>query len=207
MSLIPRPELVAQGGMFPISPKVLGLVALFVRLAIGLSLLNIGLATVMAAGAPRFGGGPSFLPGLELLITVLPYVTLAIGVGLVFGIFTTLCALFACGLVLLLPLAITYQLVIAAGMQNNGFSPYPGGGMGLGGGFGPGEGFVLLCVGVLAVPGFVALVLLSAPTINRYSFDALMFGRTTSPVLPPPEPPPRPDEASDMTIRDVTAPG
>ena len=56
-------ELVEEGRLLQLSPKVLGLAALFARLAIGLSLLNIGMATVMASAAPRFGGGPSPLPG------------------------------------------------------------------------------------------------------------------------------------------------
>ena len=208
MSVGPEPERVAVGGLPALGPRVLGLLALFVRLAIGLCLLNIGLATVMASAASTFGGGPgmggqSTLPGLEMLVTLLPYLTLAIGVGLVFGIFTTVSALLACGLVLLLPLMITYQLVIAAGMPNAGFSPYNM--MARFGG--PGEGIVLLFVSVFATPSFVALVLLSSPSINRYSFDALMFGRSASPVLPPAEPPRRPEETSDITIRDVSAPG
>src|SRR5437660_1128391 len=82
-------ERVAVGGLPVLGPRVMGLLALFVRLAIGLCLLNIGLATVMASVGPQFGGpgmmggGPG-LPGIEMLVTVLPYLTLAIGVGLVF---------------------------------------------------------------------------------------------------------------------------
>lgn len=190
----PQSEPVA-GGVIAAAPwrNLLPWLALFVRLAIGLSLLNIGLAAVMASMASPFGGpgpwnggwnaGPPGFPGLGLLAGLLPYAALAVGAGLVFGIFTTAAALLACGLVLLPAILLTLEIVTVGNiMSPNGMIPF-------GRGLGPDALIGLLGLGVVATPSLVALVLLSPTSINRFSIDALIFRRVSAPTFAAPAAP------------------
>ncbi len=182
MSLGPRPEPPAQGLAFPApGGVVLACLVLFLRLAVGLGLLNFGLAAIMTASASPFGGwtgmrppsSQGFVPGIEVLFSALPYACAAIGAGLVFGIFTTICALCACGLTLFLPLLLTFHLLVAGGMAfSPGFNPVMRG-------FGPEAGIFSIVLCVFVAPTLVGLVVLSAPAINRFSLDAYIFARTS----------------------------
>jgi hypothetical protein len=195
----PRPELVAQGFVFPAPGGiVLACLSLFLRLAVGLGLVNFGMAAIMTSNGAPFGGwtgmrpptSQGYVPGVELIFSALPYACAAIGVGLVFGIFTTICALLACGLTLFLPLLMTFHLLIAGGMAfAPGFNPVMRG-------LGPEAGAISLVLCVFAAPTLVALVLLSAPAINRFSIDAYIFARTTRPVFGEPAENPAPPEPS-----------
>ncbi len=197
MSLGPRPEPVAQGLVFPApGGVVLACLALFLRLAVGLGLLNFGMAAIMTANAAPFGGamglrpppmqGP--MPGLEFLLSATPYACAAIGAGLVFGIFTTICALLSCGLAALLPLLMTFHLLVAGGLAvTPGFNPMMRG-------FGPEAGAISIALCVFVAPTLVALVLLSAPAINRLSLDAYIFARTGRALFPEPTESPAPPE-------------
>ncbi len=213
MSTSLQREPVAEGVAFP-GTKLLPYLSLFVRLAIGLSLLDIGLATIMSSGPSPFGGPPGWppggwggpgassgFPGVGLLVFVLPYAALAIGVGLVFGIFTTVAALMACGLALVFPVLLTLHMVIMGGINTNAMMMTPFGP----GGFGPEAGLTLLLIGLGITPGLVALVLLSPPSINRFSVDALMFQRVAPPIVPPAAPPDA--GVREPTDRDITGPG
>lgn len=202
MSIGPRPEPAAPG-VVTTAPwsGLLPYLALFVRLAIGLALLDIGLAAVLAGGQgpgrPSWvGAEPGWLPGPGALVAMLPYLALATGVGLVFGIFTTASALLACALTLLPALAVAFELVVLGGLGNSGrYGPFTG--FALGRGIGP-EVLALIGFGVLAIPGLAALVLLSPVSINRFSIDALIFrGETTFPT--PPTGPPRSAESAATT--------
>jgi hypothetical protein len=200
MSLNPRPEPVAPGAALPAPGGiVLACLALFLRLAVGLGLLNFGLAAIMANSMSPYGGwagmppgsSQGFIPGVELLFAALPYACATIGVGLVFGIFTTISALLACGLTLILPLLMTFHLMMAGSLAfSQGFNPMIRV-------LGPEAGVISIVASVLAAPTLVALVLLSTPAINRFSIDAYIFARTTRPLFLEPiaqaqggEPPP-----------------
>ncbi|HEY2155190.1 MAG TPA: hypothetical protein VGH33_06140 [Isosphaeraceae bacterium] len=200
MSLDPRSEPVAQGSLFPAPGGIVfACLALFLRLAVGLGLLNFGLAAIMAAVAAPFGGwtgmrppsSQGFIPGIEVLFSALPYACAAIGVGLVFGIFTTISALLACAVTLLLPLILTIHLLIAGGLAfSPGFNPIMRG-------LGSEAGVITIVLCVFVAPTLVALVLLSSPGVNRFSIDAYIFARTTRPVFGGPvEPPPAPEGGS-----------
>lgn len=188
MSIGPRPEPVGEWGSLPTRwGKLLPFLALFLRLSLGLSLMNTGLAAVLSQNGPGggmgfagrgmnlFGGAPlASVPGLEGLAYVLPYVELAVAVGILFGIFTTISALAGCALTLVSPLLMTFALVTTPGF---------------GGGptrFMPGPEFLLLFPGQSAL-GYCLLVLLSPQPLNRFSIDALIFQRSRAPIPPEPE--------------------
>jgi len=186
LARIPRDDATGQ------YDRLLPWLALFVRLSVGIALLNAGLAGMMASG-PGFGGGPPAnpfmtpmgppgpLPGLETLVASLPYVELALGVGLCFGIFTTMTALACCGLVLVVPAIMTMQLLAVP-------TPQPGVIVGGPRFMGPGVAIYSVLFAVVSTPCLVVLVLLSPRTINRLSVDALIFARAQ--VRPPAEPDP-----------------
>ncbi len=155
--------------------KLLPALACFARISVGLTMLNSGLMGIFAKsgrGSP-FGnsgfGTPVTAPGMEGLIMALPYLELALAVGLIFGIFTTIVAFLSCLLSLLTPLLTTYMLVSgsANGQGMNQFA------MGL-------NPFSMLFPnqGMLA---YVLVVILSPLSINRYSVDALIFRQGPGP--------------------------
>lgn len=152
--------------------------AFFVRVSVGLSLLNRGLVEIFAKNSSRAGGGnpfynPAFArnptaPGMDAFTTIIPYVELALSVGLIFGIFTTLCALSACLISLLSPLLTTVMLMLSAGV-GPGMNPY---GMDIITLFNPNQGML----------SYVLLVVLSPLPINKFSIDALIFHRNPRPL-------------------------
>ena len=159
--------------------QLLPVLALFVRVSVGLTVLNSGLNSMFPKnnGANPFGNGAFGRfpgpPGLDGLMTVLPYAELALSVGLIFGVFTTVTALLACALSLISPLLTTVTLVSSAGI-GPGMNPLA---MGL-------NGFGMLFTNQ-AVISCVLLVALSPIAINRYSVDALMFDRRNLPLPHP----------------------
>ena len=211
MSLGPQPEQASEGVTLPFSTtKLLAYVALFLRLSLGLSLLNAGLAGVLSSngpmgGMPGFGGravnpftggvGPT-VPGMEGLTTVLPFAELAVGVGLIFGIFTTICALAGCALTLVTPLLISFAMITMSGVgpPPNRF------------GIGLGVEFLMQLPGQSALT-YAVLVLLSPSAINRLSIDALIFRRTAAPILPSQATRPGPVSGpTELTEADVVDP-
>jgi hypothetical protein len=173
--------------------RVLPWLALFVRVSVGLGLLNGGLAGLIAGGGPRVlfgqGMGPGFLPGTEALFTALPYLELAAGLGLICGIFTTVMALVSCGLVLLIPLLMTYTMfttmVASVAATPNGLG-------GMRGGMGLEFGLVSVGIALVSTPCFALLLFLSPQSINRFSLDAMIF--PSDPVRPTDGPPSGPVE-------------
>jgi hypothetical protein len=166
--------------------RILPWLALFTRCTVGLCLLNFGMMQLI------FGSSSANPPSADLgsviiwiLLQAVPYLGVAIGLGLVFGIYTTLNALLTCALALILPLVVLVTLISQSvlGTGGPGFqrSPY--------GLFGPeaGVGLIFASYAVFVMPCLIALVLLSPMAINRYSLDTLMFGKPKPPMSPPTE--------------------
>ena len=159
--------------------KLLPLLALFVRVSVGLTMLNSGLVGIFSRNhgrnpfnIPGFGGGPTTPAGMEAVASMLPYTELALGVGLIFGIFTTITSLLACLISLVNPSLATITLVTTAGI-GPGMNQFTIG-------FNP-ESFFSGNTGVVA---YSLLVALSPLAINRYSIDALIFQRGAAPIAP-----------------------
>jgi hypothetical protein len=75
-------------------------------------------------------------------------------------------------------------------------------------GFGPDILMVMIVGAFVATPGLVVLVLLSPPSINHYSIDALLYrrgGTTFAPLPPAPAAVPT-AEAAELTERDIIGP-
>jgi hypothetical protein len=167
--------------------RVLPWLALSARCAVGLCLLNIGLIVVISSSVGA--SPPAEMVGMLVwaVMQVVPYLAIAVGLGLIFGIFTMLNAVFTCALVLVLPVMMLVGL-IAQSATNPG--------MGFGRGplamFGPdfGMGVIMISYPILVLPSLAILVLLSPMEINRFSLDTLMFRR------PRPISPSRPAPAS-----------
>jgi hypothetical protein len=174
--------------------RLLPWLALFVRVSVGLGFLNAGLAPLISGGGrPGMIYGPmpgsGFLPGTEVLLKALPYLELALGLGLICGIFTTIMALISCGLVLLTPILMTLTMftTMAASMGT-----YATGFGGMRGGMGLDFGIVSIAIAVISTPCFALLLLLSPQSINRFSLDAMIFPQ--DPIRPIDGPPPGPVE-------------
>ena len=158
--------------------KLLPLLALFVRASIGVAMLNGGLIGIFSKnnGANVFNNpglrGAMAPAGLESLSTIIPYIELALGVGLIFGIFTTISALLACAFSLVGQLITTITLITNAGI-GPGIDPLT---MGLNPltMFYPNQGVV----------AYTLLVALSPLSVNRFSIDALIFQKE---ITSPPE--------------------
>ena len=156
--------------------RLLPLLALFVRASIGLNMLNSGLIGIFSKNLGRnlFNngafGGPGTPPGSDALAGIFPYAELAVSVGLIFGIFTTISAFLACAISLIGPLLTTLSLVTSAGLgpaMNQNLM-----GFNLIGMLSPNTGVV----------AYVLLVAISPLRINRFSIDALIFQRNTAPI-------------------------
>jgi uncharacterized membrane protein YphA (DoxX/SURF4 family) len=183
----PRPDDLAR----PIR-QLLPVLALFLRVSIGLAMLNSGLMGLFTKNNggnpfanPALGRLPTFPAGLDGLTTVLPYAELALSVGLIFGVFTTITALLACAVSLINPLLTTVALVSSAGI-GPGMNPMV---MGL-------NGIAMLLPPNQFVVAYMLLVALSPLSINRFSVDALMFERRTLP-LPQPGVTPEPQDVTE----------
>jgi uncharacterized membrane protein YphA (DoxX/SURF4 family) len=157
---IPIPEQVDQAARARLLPYVI----LYLRLSMGLWLLNGGLAQVMPgngrAGGPlnRFNLNGK-IPGTEPITQLLPYVELGVGVALILGIFTTIAALTACAMSLVVPLLTSITLVAQVGVNNPFANPFELAGM-----------FVNQ-----STLSYALLVYLSPSGTNRFSIDALIF--------------------------------
>ncbi len=149
---------------------------------LGSGLINGGLAAVLKQNGfggpgigrpvnPFTGAVTPGMPGVDALADVLPFAELAVGVGLIFGIFTTICAIAACVLALVTPLMMTVSLMVNAGIAT---APNR---------FGFGVEFFLLGIGQSTL-AYAALLLLSPVAINRLSMDALIFARLVPADLP-----------------------
>jgi uncharacterized membrane protein YphA (DoxX/SURF4 family) len=137
---------------------------LYLRLSMGLWMLNSGLAEVMPRKGPA--GGPlnrfnlnGKIPGTEPLAQLLPYVELGVGFALILGIFTTIVALTACAMSLIVPLLTSFTLVAQVGVNNPFANPFELAGM-----------FVNQ-----STLSYALLVFLSPPGTNRFSIDAMIF--------------------------------
>jgi hypothetical protein len=170
--------------------RLLPWIALFARCMVGLCLLNFGTMVLINSG-PNASPPSSELGAviIWILLQAVPYMAIAIGLGLVFGIYTTLNALLACGLTLILPLVMLVAMIGQSALGTGG----PGVRGNPFGTFGPefGIGLMFAAYAVFIVPCLVTLVLLSPMQINRYSLDTLMFGkpkRFEAPNATPPSP-------------------
>jgi hypothetical protein len=172
--------------------KILPWLALFTRCMFGLCLLNFGLLMLLNT-SPNASPPVADLASVTIWILLqgVPYLSIAIGLGLVFGIYTTLNSLLACGLTLILPVVLLVGLITQSFLGNGGLGPR-GNPFGMVGSD-VGVGLGIAGYAVFAIPCLVLLVLLSPMSINRYSLDTLMFGKPKAPAfrpVPPSEPTP-----------------
>jgi hypothetical protein len=166
--------------------RILPWLALFTRCTVGLCLLNFGMMQLI------YGNTGASPPSAELgavivwiLLQAVPYLGVAIGLGLVFGIYTTLNALLTCALALILPLVVLVTLISQSFLGNGG----PGfrGGSNVVLGPDASMGVIFASYAVFVMPCLIALVLLSPMAINRYSLDTLMFSKPKRLMSPPAE--------------------
>jgi hypothetical protein len=178
-------------------------VTLLLRLGIGLSLFQTGLAGYFGqqaggmTGGP-FGRGPTFSM-LDPFMSGMPYLAIGLGLALILGFLTTASALGAGFFSLLLPVFAIVQTVMAGTT----------GAFNMGGRFGNDQFFMMMMSSSL--PNLLtnaALVWLSPLENNPYSVDALIFGRNEiEPFEPRPEPIPQapepiPEEEPPLRIGD-----
>jgi uncharacterized membrane protein YphA (DoxX/SURF4 family) len=177
------------------------MVALLLRFGIGISLLNVGLMGYLNVRIPGAGMGLAIpgggFPGLDPLISAIPYLSIGLGLALILGFLTTPTSVAAAFFGLLTPLMTTVAII------SNGMSGV--GGMSTPGRFG-GDPFQFMTM-LLGMSGYlpsmipqIALIWLSPLENHPYSIDALIFGRGASPIVPPlrpvaPEPAEPPAEA------------
>ena len=182
------------------------MVALLLRFGIGISLLNIGLMGYLNVRIPGAGMGLAIpgggFPGLDPLISAIPYLAIGLGLALILGFLTTPTSVAAAFFGLLTPLMTTVAII------SNGMSGV--GGVGTPGRFG-GDPFQFMTM-LLGMSGYlpslipqIALIWLSPLENHPYSIDALIFGRTATPIVPPlrpvaPEPAEQPPAEAPMVI-------
>ncbi len=158
-------------------------VAMVLRVGVGLSLLNIGIAGYMATQPGP--GGPGLMvintnfPAITPFIGGLPYAAIALGLALILGFLTTFTAIATACFFLLVPVLTAVSFL--------------GSGPGLARGFGPGPDLPIgaILIAAFYLPSLVPQVLLiwMSPLANHpFSVDALIFGR--APVADPSETPP-----------------
>jgi uncharacterized membrane protein YphA (DoxX/SURF4 family) len=162
------------------------LVALLLRFGIGISLLNIGLMGYMNVRVPGAGMGLSIpgggFPGLDPLMSAIPYLAIGLGLALILGFLTTPTSVAAAFFGLLTPLMTTVAII------SNGMAGV--GGMGTPGRFG-GDPFQFMTM-LLGMSSYlpslipqIALIWLSPLENHPYSIDALIFGRNAIEIVPP----------------------
>jgi uncharacterized membrane protein YphA (DoxX/SURF4 family) len=160
--------------------RLLPVVALYLRISVGIGLLSNGLVSLVGStqngfGGP-FGGGSIFGPGMEPIAEVLPYVNLVIGLALIVGFFTTLFAMIAAAASFITPLLTSFMIVASFGMSSGRMG-------GMGGMSGLIDSILMGTLGVQPIT-YVALILLSPMKINKYSLDTLIYNRPAA-ILPP----------------------
>ncbi len=159
-------------------PSVRRWVALLLRLGIGLSLLNTGLAGYIGAarGGPGMNAGMPGIapPGMEALFSALPYVTIALGLALILGFLTTASAVASGFYSLMTPLFMTIRIVSSGAAIG---WPNPAGGLG-----DPFLGMLMMTTGLTGLLPQAALIWLSPLENHPYSIDALIYGRKAMPA-------------------------
>ena len=156
-------------------PRTRSLIALVLRLGLGIHLLNVGLTgflflTMQGGGGPP--GRSGVYPGTEGALMYLPYLQIVIGLALVLGFLTNVAAGLA-ALVALAPGVAEMVVLLTIGPSTN---PYA-----------RSDSFfmsVLSGGGAANVLLTVAVVWFSQPAVNAWSLDALMFARRPNPVRP-----------------------
>lgn len=185
MTPLPPAPVFSQDTLIP-DRRTLVLIGLFLRLGLGIAILNAGLISYLQQsgfngggrggfGSMFFGGPqPSFGQAFEA-IKLLPYVEIAVGVALILGFFTGWAVLLAMAIQIFVPLVQTVLILLYHGQGN------------MNGMFGvesmfPSSRLVTLLFG--------ALVLWLCPAHrNPFSVDSLVF-RPSFNVLPrEPRPP------------------
>ena len=153
----------AQPDVLP-GPRIRQMVALMLRLALGISILNAGMARHLGARMTNQVPGLTMLNGTSEFLSALAYTQVAIGLALIVGFLLTPAAVGACLLILLAPV---FQIAMEVGYGNSGQSflndPF----------------FVAssITMPILMLPA--ALVLWFSPVANHpYSVDALISART-----------------------------
>jgi uncharacterized membrane protein YphA (DoxX/SURF4 family) len=178
------------------SPLTLGLITLFLRLGLGLGLLDTGLiaflARRMGGGTfnPMFtnGGGGLFPPG-DALQELLPYAQIAVGLALTLGFFTRFAAATAASLMILQPLLRTVFMMIAGQVIVNPGMRFRGMPFVI-----PGASFGLDASNLFLA---AAVLWLASVRSNPWSLDALMF---------PPRETQTPASAAQETVADTVSP-
>jgi uncharacterized membrane protein YphA (DoxX/SURF4 family) len=181
-------------------PAIRALIALVLRVGLGLSLLNrgiVGYLGMKAGGGTGFGPSPlSIPPAIEPFYPSMVYAEMAIGLALVLGFFTTATTVLAAVMQLVIP-------VIQTAITISGLNPYQGP---------PGLNIAILDRLAASGPNqllLIAAVLWFSPVAtNRWALDRLIYSRpngSAPPALapPPPEPTapaPEPGERSKTFI-------
>ncbi|WP_435009968.1 DoxX family membrane protein [Tundrisphaera lichenicola] len=167
------------------------LVALLLRLAIGITLLNTGLMSYLNARGAGMGLNSGInivgFNGFDPLLTAIPYLSIGLGLALILGFLTTPTAVGAGFFTLLTPL-LTTVAILASGMSGGGVP------RGFSNGFGgnPFDSMALMFGMSSFLPGLIpnlVLIWLSPLENHPYSVDALIFNRAAGPSILPPHPP------------------
>ncbi len=146
-------------------PRIRVFVIVFLRVALGISILNNGVLEYMTLKMTGGPGGPN---------GVLPYIEIMLGLALIFGLFTTSATVGAALFLLLKPLVMTGLMLS-------------------GGGFGPGRGWgplqFLMEGNTSSNILLTAVVLWFSPTgRNPLSLDQALFTRRQTSSTRPPQP-------------------
>jgi uncharacterized membrane protein YphA (DoxX/SURF4 family) len=155
-------------------PRTRSLIALVLRLGLGIHLLNVGLTgflflTMQGGGPP---GRAGVYPGTEGSLMYLPYLQIVIGLALVLGFLTNVAAALA-AVVALAPGVAEMVVLLTIGSSMN---PYA-----------RSDSFLMSIVsggGAANVLLTVAVIWFSQPAVNAWSLDALMFARRANPPRP-----------------------
>jgi uncharacterized membrane protein YphA (DoxX/SURF4 family) len=178
------------------SPHTLGLITLFLRLGLGVGLVETGLTAFLLRrmGGARFnpmftGGGVGLFPPGDALQELLPFAQIAVGLALALGFFTGFAAATAAILMIVQPLLRTVFMMIAGQSMLNPGMPVRGMPFMI-----PGVSFGLDASNLF----LAAAVLWLAPVrSNPWSLDALMF---------PPRETQTPAPAAQERVADTSSP-
>jgi uncharacterized membrane protein YphA (DoxX/SURF4 family) len=180
MTPSPSRDAPAAAPPFDPGPQIRHLIVFLLRAGLGMSLLNAGLFGYLGRGR----GGVAVLGGLpipapsEPVSELLPIAQIALGLALIFGLFTTVAAL-AAGLLFLLAPAVQMAVVLGTGFLGN---PNSYAALHEMLGSGPTNGLLLVA----------AILWLSPVGSNPWSLDRLLFARLPGPAPGPPAPEPEP---------------
>ncbi len=151
----------AQGQYEP-GPRIRQAVALMLRLAIGLSLLNAGLARLLGMRVTNQVPGMVLFDAPRTFLMMLAYAQVGLGIALIMGFLVTAAAVGACLVLIAIP---AYQMLMELGTGGSGAAAN--------------DPYVVATnqmLPILMVPN-VLLLWLSPVANHPFSVDALVFAR------------------------------